>query len=175
MYAAMQRYPPPLYMLMCSCVGLARTIYMRCIYGAFGREITKYTVIYIVYTRFWPTLLTWLGLMPAHAFRAHILVSRRFPECTFVNDMPAHAFRAHVLVSRRFPECTSVSNGPWVLLPLLHRNACSMLRIGQRNRVYTTVNNRIFSDFPAKNTVYAPYIYIWFWPTLSMLHWDALV
>jgi hypothetical protein len=26
-------------------VGLARTIYIRCVYGIFGREITKYTVI----------------------------------------------------------------------------------------------------------------------------------
>jgi len=32
-------------------VGLARTIYIRCIYGIFGREITKYTVIYgVIYT-----------------------------------------------------------------------------------------------------------------------------
>jgi hypothetical protein len=30
------------------CVGLARTIYIRCIYDIFGREITKYTVIYSV-------------------------------------------------------------------------------------------------------------------------------
>ena len=37
-------------------VGLARTIYIRCIYGTFGREITQYTVIYGVYKRFWPTL-----------------------------------------------------------------------------------------------------------------------
>jgi hypothetical protein len=37
-------------------LGLARTIYMRCIYGIFGREITKYTVIYGVFIRFWPTL-----------------------------------------------------------------------------------------------------------------------
>jgi len=37
-------------------IGLARTIYIRCIYGIFGREITKYTVIYGVYIRFWPTL-----------------------------------------------------------------------------------------------------------------------
>jgi len=37
-------------------IGLARTIYIRCIYGIFGREITKYTVIYGVYVRFWPTL-----------------------------------------------------------------------------------------------------------------------
>jgi hypothetical protein len=27
------------------------------IYGIFGREITKYTVKYGVYVRFWPTLL----------------------------------------------------------------------------------------------------------------------
>jgi hypothetical protein len=39
-----------------SFVGLARTIYMRCLYGVFGREINKYTVIYGVYPRFWPTL-----------------------------------------------------------------------------------------------------------------------
>jgi hypothetical protein len=35
---------------------LARTIYIRCVYGIFGREITKYTVIYGAYIRFWPTL-----------------------------------------------------------------------------------------------------------------------
>jgi hypothetical protein len=39
-------------------VGLARTIYVRCIYGFCGREFTKYTVIYGVDIRFWPTLLT---------------------------------------------------------------------------------------------------------------------
>jgi hypothetical protein len=32
------------------------TIYIRCIYGYFGREITKYTVIYGIYIRCWPTL-----------------------------------------------------------------------------------------------------------------------
>jgi hypothetical protein len=37
---------------------LARTIYIRCIYGTFGREITKYTVIYGLFIRFWPTLFT---------------------------------------------------------------------------------------------------------------------
>jgi len=35
---------------------LDRTIYIRCVYGNFGREITIYTVIYGVYIRFWPTL-----------------------------------------------------------------------------------------------------------------------
>ena len=39
-------------------VGLARTIYIRCIYGIFCRDFIKYTVIYGVYIRFWPTLQT---------------------------------------------------------------------------------------------------------------------
>jgi len=38
-------------------LGLARAIYIRCVYGTFGREITIYMVIYGVYIRFWPTLL----------------------------------------------------------------------------------------------------------------------
>jgi len=37
-------------------LGLARTIYIRCPYGIFGLEITKYTVYIYVYIRFWPTL-----------------------------------------------------------------------------------------------------------------------
>jgi len=41
---------------MVTCVGLARTIYIRCVYGIFGREITRYTDIYGVCIRFWPTL-----------------------------------------------------------------------------------------------------------------------
>jgi len=53
------------------CVGLARTIYIRCVYGIFGREITIYTVIYGVYIRFWPTLCMWLRLtLPAYRFTA---------------------------------------------------------------------------------------------------------
>jgi len=31
-------------------------IYIRCIYGIFGRGITKYTIIYGAYIQFWPTL-----------------------------------------------------------------------------------------------------------------------
>ena len=37
-------------------LGLARTVYIRCIYGILGRDPTKYTVIYVAYLRFWPTL-----------------------------------------------------------------------------------------------------------------------
>jgi len=32
-------------------------IYIRCTYGILGREITKYTVTYGVYIRFWPALV----------------------------------------------------------------------------------------------------------------------
>jgi len=45
-------------------LGLARTICIRCIYGINGREITRYTLIYGVYIRFWPTLCTPLGGEP---------------------------------------------------------------------------------------------------------------
>ena len=41
------------------CVGLAKTIYIRCIHGYFGRKIIEYTVIYGAYIRFWPTLHMW--------------------------------------------------------------------------------------------------------------------
>jgi hypothetical protein len=41
-------------------LGLARTICIWCTYGIFGREITKFTVIYGVYIQFWPTLGTCL-------------------------------------------------------------------------------------------------------------------
>ena len=44
------------------CIGLARTIYIRCMYGIFGRGITKYTVIYDVYIRFWPTLAMYVRM-----------------------------------------------------------------------------------------------------------------
>jgi hypothetical protein len=37
-------------------LGLARTIYIRCIHGIFGREISKYTVIKSVCIRLWPAL-----------------------------------------------------------------------------------------------------------------------
>ena len=37
-------------------LGLARTIYIRSIYGIFGREITNNTVIYGAYIRSWPAL-----------------------------------------------------------------------------------------------------------------------
>ena len=48
---------------MCVYLGLARTGVYLYLYGIFGREITKYTVIYDVYIRFWPTLLAFALLL----------------------------------------------------------------------------------------------------------------
>jgi hypothetical protein len=45
------------YYTLLSLIGLARTIHIRCIYGIFGWEITKCTVIYGVYIQSWPTLV----------------------------------------------------------------------------------------------------------------------
>ena len=33
------------------------TTYIRCVYIIFGRKITRYTVMYCVYIRFWPNLV----------------------------------------------------------------------------------------------------------------------
>ena len=59
----------PTYTVMCcayalswptnACVGLARTIYIRCTYGILGLEITKNTVYICGYIRFWPALCMW--------------------------------------------------------------------------------------------------------------------
>ena len=49
-------YPQIVQRMVTAYSGLARTIYIRCIHGIFGREMTKYTVIYGAYVRFWPTL-----------------------------------------------------------------------------------------------------------------------
>ena len=58
---------------------LARTIYIRCMYGIFGRKFTKYTVIYGVYIRSWPTLVMFLVLARttyAYVVRTEYLAGR---------------------------------------------------------------------------------------------------
>ena len=57
-------YPQIVQRMVTAYSGLARTIYIRCIHGVFGRGITKYTVIYGGYTRLWPTLH-----IPCHTIR----------------------------------------------------------------------------------------------------------
>jgi hypothetical protein len=64
-------------------LGLARTMYIRCIYVIFGRQIPKYTVIYGVYIRFWPTLLISVTLLlPCPRFLYH--TTSRTSTCQFV-------------------------------------------------------------------------------------------
>jgi hypothetical protein len=67
-------------------VGLARTIYIRCIHGVFGREITKYTVIYGVYIRFWPTLTICLTLTVLSRDR----LARRYPSALQARSVSAN-------------------------------------------------------------------------------------
>jgi len=56
--------------------------------------------------------------------------------------------------------------------PLVRGN--NMRRVGQNRMYIYTVHDRVIGDFPAKITVYTPYIYtymyiyMWFWPTLNM-------
>ena len=75
-----ERRPSLLALTNASPIGLARTIYIRCTYGIFGLEITKYEVYIYVYIRFWPTLIAKLAaeslMMAAQAFPKLLL---RFP------------------------------------------------------------------------------------------------
>jgi hypothetical protein len=58
--------------------GLARTIYIRCMYGVFGRKITESTVIYGVHIRFWPTLV--IAHLPAAEALVNVPTFRTFCE-----------------------------------------------------------------------------------------------
>ena len=60
-----------------TCLGLARTVYIRRVYGFYGREITKYTVIYGVCIRFWPTLHMVQTLLALALIRAAMNLSRK--------------------------------------------------------------------------------------------------
>jgi len=50
----------------------------------------------------------------------------------------------------------------------MQKRTGSVNRVGQK-RIYT-VYDHMYGDFPAKDTVYTPYIHInlWFWPTISV-------
>jgi len=65
-------------------LGLARTIYTRCVYNIFGREITKSTAIYGVYIRFWPTL---------HIFKHASMRLTDATSCCL--DQPVHVLHAN--------------------------------------------------------------------------------
>ena len=65
------------------CVRLARTIYIRCIYGIFGREITNYTVLYGAYIRY--TVLANprnVRMVMANPFREGTCSGKQIRRCT---------------------------------------------------------------------------------------------
>jgi hypothetical protein len=66
-------------------VGLARTIYIRCIYGIICREITKYTVIYGVFILFWPTLQNCIHVPLSTTQVANPIYKRAYP-CRFTHS-----------------------------------------------------------------------------------------
>jgi len=63
----------------CVYIGLARIIYIRCINDFNCREITKYTVKYGVYVRFWRTLCGRPRAKPPGSFRLLTLQKKSFP------------------------------------------------------------------------------------------------
>jgi hypothetical protein len=87
---ALQIPSQQLQLLACACyakfVWLARTIYIRCMYGIFGLEFTKYTVYVYVYIRFWPTLQI---CKPSRAAAAAT------PEQTSVIQCVSNVFKNH--------------------------------------------------------------------------------
>ena len=85
-------------------IGLARTIYVRCTYDIFGRGITKYTVIYGVYIRFWPTLEVYFASMDA---KVTINLKRLHLRYTFPN-MHAHQ-SSHTHTDFESPSLTHTS------------------------------------------------------------------
>jgi hypothetical protein len=87
-------------------------MYIQCIYGIFGREITKYTIIYGVDIRFWPTLHT-SDTFPAFSctlqqltLRASLLFSCTFDALVRASLLVSCTFdalvRASLLVSCAF-------------------------------------------------------------------------
>ena len=94
-------------------------MYIQCIYGIFGREITKYTIIYGVDIRFWPTLHT-SDTFPAFSctlqqltLRASLLFSCTFDALVRASLLVSCAFdafvRASLLVSCTFSDLVRAS------------------------------------------------------------------
>jgi len=81
-------------------VGLARTIYKRCIYGIFSRELTKYTVIYGVFIRFWPTLRICVYIRVRRYHRWHVRCKDSIVYITIVYIMSFTQVAFHTSMER---------------------------------------------------------------------------
>jgi hypothetical protein len=125
-------------------VGMARTIYTRCIYGIFGREITKYTVIYGVYIRFWPTLNIWWLPCISTVYTPYIYIYIFWP----------------TLVVCAFILTLATRMGHWECsLPVLRFYSsivCELVRLNETGNTYHTPCMNVYiyiQEFPAKATV----------------------
>jgi len=72
----LQGWPEP-YIYICICIYIYIYVYMYIygVYGIFGREITKITVIYGVYIRFWPTLIIYSAVTSLNGFWVALAVT----------------------------------------------------------------------------------------------------
>ena len=108
----------------CTCfLGLARTLCIRCMYGIFGREITRYTVICGAYIWFWPTLI-FLCATSAQNFLCHVYTCFCVP-CLhmFLYATSAHYVRHISLVCGTSVACLHVCT---FCVPCLHMFLCAM-------------------------------------------------
>ena len=127
--------------------GLARTVYVRCIYSPLGREIAKCTVMYGIYILLQPTLaipvhncfvVTCLYLLNrdkdstlAHQrfVRPHMLSPVLHPHMLyFTSAAPTHAFTSaapHMLCCNAAPTHASPVLHPHMLSPVLHPHMLS--------------------------------------------------
>ena len=84
------------------CIGLARTIHIRCTYGISCRDFIKYTVIYGVYIRFWPTLHFTQTLKhvpaPASTHTIHTLMAWHIACC---KDSHPHNYALGCIICQR--------------------------------------------------------------------------
>ena len=130
-------------------LGLARTLYIRCIYGIFGREIIKYTVIYGVYKRFWPTLciLFWLTIHVYVCFLEHqtLLSCEPLNLWSVTSDRQPLRPRGLIKLARTVFMV--------IFLP----------KISYTHRIYMYGIYTVYM-------MYTPYICIWFWPTLHNIN-----
>ena len=68
-------------------VGLVRTVYIYTVYiRYFGRDVTKYMVIYGVYIRFWTTLFVWHAVSICVCESSHLHLYKSILLSVLVHD-----------------------------------------------------------------------------------------
>ena len=123
-----------------TCVGLASTVYIRCIYGILGREITICTVIYGVHIRFWPAL---------HMREDALCAQWTICLCSCLSCL-----------------CRVVQQPVWCGTHVRRGTLCAKNRVGQ-NHICTVYIRYLWQGNYLKYG-HIRCIYIWFWPTLAI-------